>query len=218
MSSFRQERLELKENHGWTSEPDCQVFLADRGAVRFDFPKGWVIEPGDGGTIKIQNRESHGADCCLKMNLFYLREDLDWSGISVSRVLDEVLKKRNPGEILETAPTQRTNRDGLEMAWSGTRYRDRDRTREYWFRALVGRKWNIQPIFTYSYLEPPTPTIRGMWDILLKTLILGTTSKTPLSESADPWAKTLSEVRCYPTAILRSKCPIRNRHPRRRVP
>ncbi|HEY9649388.1 MAG TPA: hypothetical protein V6C95_01910, partial [Coleofasciculaceae cyanobacterium] len=33
--------LELKENHNWKSKPGTRIFVAGRGALRFDVPEDW---------------------------------------------------------------------------------------------------------------------------------------------------------------------------------
>lgn len=33
------ENLELKEEHNWTSKPGMKIFVAGRGALRFDVPQ-----------------------------------------------------------------------------------------------------------------------------------------------------------------------------------
>ena len=43
--TWTKKTLKLKEGHGWKSRPGYSIFVADRGAVRFDFPKTWVMEP-----------------------------------------------------------------------------------------------------------------------------------------------------------------------------
>nr|WP_180974896.1 hypothetical protein [Fischerella thermalis] len=39
------ETLELKPDHYWESPPDYKIFVAGRGAVRFNVPQNWVFEP-----------------------------------------------------------------------------------------------------------------------------------------------------------------------------
>lgn len=36
--------LTLRSDHGWESEEGYKIFVADRGAVRFDFPKDWIVK------------------------------------------------------------------------------------------------------------------------------------------------------------------------------
>ena len=182
MAKWTKKTLKLKKNHGWTSEPGCQVFVADRGAVRFDFPRGWVIEPGQNGSIKVQDKKSPDDNCCLEMTVFYLREGIDWSGLPVSRIIREVTKPGQPDDQsddepeiprLETFPVEERSRDGMDFAWTGYRYIDPEEKREAISRTLIARKWNIQPIITYAFWVDELKKADHAWAVLIKTLILG---------------------------------------------
>jgi hypothetical protein len=39
------ETLELKPDHHWEGPDDYKIFVAGRGAVRFNVPQNWVFEP-----------------------------------------------------------------------------------------------------------------------------------------------------------------------------
>lgn len=172
MPEWEKKRLRLKEDHGWTSEPACHVFVADRGAVRFDFPDGWVIEPGEKGSIKVLDRPSPDDDYTLEMTIFYLRDDVDWSGLPVSR-LDREMGGEEEHEILERHELQEFTRDGMDVAWTGTRYIDPTEKREAVSRLMIARKWNIQPLLTCAYWADQAPRVGKAWEILLRTLVLG---------------------------------------------
>ena len=175
MPKWERRRLRLKKNHGWTSEPGCQIFVADRGAVRFDILRNWVVEPGEKGSIKVMDRTPPDDDCTLEMTIFYLRDDVDWSGLPVSRLAREVGPKDldNPVEVLERYELKEFTRDGMEVAWLGKRYIDADEGREAHSRLLVARKWNIQPLITFAFWADRADRGLKAWDVLLKTLILG---------------------------------------------
>jgi len=39
---FVKEILGLRDGHDWSTRSGCKIFVADRGAVRFDYPaSGW---------------------------------------------------------------------------------------------------------------------------------------------------------------------------------
>ena len=44
MSHWEKRTLQLPENHGWTARDGYNVFVADRGMVRLDFPEGWIVK------------------------------------------------------------------------------------------------------------------------------------------------------------------------------
>lgn len=176
MPKWEKRRLKLKKNHGWTSEPGCHVFVADRGAVRFDIPQGWVIEPGEKGSIKLMDRNPPDDDATLEMSIFYLNEQIDWSAVKVASLVEKLATEedgRSPTEILEQLETFSFEKDGMSAAWTGKRYVDPVERREACSRILLARKWNIQSLFTYAYWADEQKGLARAWDILLKTLILG---------------------------------------------
>ena len=172
MARWTKKTLKLRKNHGWTAEPGCNAFVADRGAVRFDIPRKWVIEPGKSGSIKFMDRPSPDDDCTLEMSIFYLNEEIDWSGLPVARMVLEA-SRDDSQEVLERVELQQFERDGMTVAWTGTRYVDPEQKREAIGRTLMARKWNIQPLITYAYWADQSHKLAKPWDILLKTLVLG---------------------------------------------
>jgi hypothetical protein len=45
MPGWKKRVYKLDANHKWKSKPGYQIFVADWGAVRFDFPTGWIPVP-----------------------------------------------------------------------------------------------------------------------------------------------------------------------------
>ena len=58
MAEWEKKTLRLKDGHGWSARPGCNVLVADRGAVRFDYPEGWVVVPDERGSLKLHDK--HG--------------------------------------------------------------------------------------------------------------------------------------------------------------
>ena len=45
MADWLKEKYKLKKNHNWKAPDGYRIFVADRGAVRFNIPDGWIVEP-----------------------------------------------------------------------------------------------------------------------------------------------------------------------------
>ena len=45
MAHWEKRTFKLPEHHGWTATEGFNVFIADRGAVRLNYPQDWVIKP-----------------------------------------------------------------------------------------------------------------------------------------------------------------------------
>jgi hypothetical protein len=58
--------------------------VADRGAVRFDFPDTWVLKMGE-RTVCLYGREPPDDDCRLEVSFTRL-PPIDWSGMPVAEL------------------------------------------------------------------------------------------------------------------------------------
>lgn len=50
MAEWKSRVVDLPDDHGWSAKPGNSIFVANRGAVHFEYPSGWVITP-DGDSI-----------------------------------------------------------------------------------------------------------------------------------------------------------------------
>ncbi len=172
MGRWERRRLRLKKNHGWKSERGCKIFVADRGAVRLDFPEDWVVVPDAKGSIKFLDRKPPNDDCTMQLTVMYLRDDVDWTGLDLSAMVRDVTTN-DSREILERGDVQASERDGMDMAWIEVRFRDPNEDREAFSRTLLARKWNIQPLITFDFWADDIDRVGRAWDIMMKTLTLG---------------------------------------------
>src|SRR5262245_48333025 len=100
----RKKALKLKEGHTWTAKPGHKIFVADRGAVRFDIPKEWVVVM-DPDAVKIYDKQPPKDDAVLGVSYFNL-PPIDWSGLPLRPLLEEAMKGTereltSRGEIVE---------------------------------------------------------------------------------------------------------------------
>lgn len=180
---WERRKLRLKKDHGWECRAGYKIFVADRGAVRFDIPQKWVIAPQEDGSIKFHDKQPPDDDCTLQMTVFYLNEEVDWSGLALGPVVDQITDKQvakqaeeeddEPKvEHLGRSPVVELKRARLEAAWTETRYIDADEKREARTRTLLARWSNIQPIITFAFWADDAPRMNAAWDELLRTLTL----------------------------------------------
>ncbi|MGH9764667.1 MAG: hypothetical protein ACREAC_27845, partial [Blastocatellia bacterium] len=92
MAEWSSETLKLKKGHGWSAPSGYKIFVADRGAVRFNFPQNWVMEPGSDAT-NFYDQEPPDDNCRLACSYIRL-PPLDWSGLALS----ELIKAANEGD------------------------------------------------------------------------------------------------------------------------
>ena len=122
MARWDRRTIELTEPHGWHSRPGYNVFVADRGAVRFDFPESWLIIPDESGTIKFHDRQPPDDDCTLAVSVMYL-PPADWSRVPLALMLEEVIRN-DPRGVTERGPVHSGGRTDLDLVWSEIRFHD----------------------------------------------------------------------------------------------
>ncbi len=185
-SNWLKKTLPLKPGHGWECREGYKIFVADRGAVRFDIPSTWVIEPGKNGSIKLMDRTPPEDDCTLEMTVFYLNDEVDWSGLTVSAMLRGVTDREEDEEtVLGRGEVVEWERGGMQAAWRETRFVEQVQNREAVSRTLLARWSNIQPVFTFSYWVDDEVRMREPWDELLRTLTLGDYVEDPTQRVVD---------------------------------
>ena len=87
---WEKQTLKLTEPHGWHAKAGYNVFVADRGAVRFDIPQAWLVKP-DSKTIKFHDREPPDDDCTLALTVMRL-PPADWSGMPVAGLVASLVE------------------------------------------------------------------------------------------------------------------------------
>ncbi len=185
-SNWLKKTLPLKEGHGWECREGYKIFVADRGAVRFDIPGEWVIEPGKNGSIKLMDAAPPEDECTLEMTIYYLNDGVDWSGLSLPKLLRDATDGIGRGEpVLGRGEVVECGRDGMEAAWRETRFLEQEQKREAVSRTLLARWSNIQPIFTFSFWKDDEERLREPWEEFVRTLRLGDYVEDPTQRVVD---------------------------------
>src|SRR2546430_2888448 len=92
MGEWTEERLRMPKEHGWQAKPGYSVFVADRGAARFNIPSGWKLKPTEGGSIQFRNKPEPDDDALLEISVMHLNPQVVWADLP----LDEFLLKSQP--------------------------------------------------------------------------------------------------------------------------
>lgn len=181
---WTRQTLRLKENHGWTCREGYNIFVADRGAVRFDIPTGWIVEPGENGSIKVMDREPPDDDCTVEMTVFYLNDQIDWSSLPVAAMVADVTSHEDD-DVLDREEVVEESRHDMTLAYRRLRFLDPAERREAYSYTLVARRWNIQPLITFCYWADDAPRFEPVWRELLGSLVLGDYVEDPTQRLTD---------------------------------
>lgn len=177
MAKWDQKAHRLKENHGWKAKPGYKIFVADRGAVRLDFPEDWIVEPGT-DSVKFHDRPPPDDDCLLQVSIIHLPPAIDWSSLPLTQLLEAAIESDSRG-VVPGGEVTHVRRPGLELARTEARFTDALEQREACSRTCLARGANIQPLITLDYWPEDSERVVPVWDEVLRSLQLGDYIKDP---------------------------------------
>ena len=163
MAEWQEKSIPLKEGHNWEARPGYSVLVADRGAVRFEFPEGWIIRPGEKGSLKLMDREPPDDECTLEMSIFYLNPKVDWSGLELAPMVEQ-LREDDVRLMLDRGEVVSFRRGRMDVAWAEVRFMDTGEARPAFGITCIARRRNIQPLITFAYWENDAARCRAVWD------------------------------------------------------
>ena len=177
MSEWEKEELRLRSRHGWRARPGCKIFVADRGAVRFDYPIDWVVIP-DEDSIKLYDKEPPNDDSRLAVSYVRL-PPIDWSGLGLATLVEAGIRG-DERPIHTWGPIIETSRGELELAWREVGFVDPAEDREAKSRMCIARRSNLQCLITFDFWAVEAPRCEAAWDTVLATLELGEYISDPI--------------------------------------
>ena len=176
---YRRETISIPSKTNWKAKPGCKIFVADRGAVRFEFPREWWVK-GDPDSIKFRDRKPPHDDCVLAVS--YLRlPPADWQALPLSDLIAHATEKSTErrgihawGEIVAD------RRIDLELAWRQGFYTDAKEDREAATRLCLARRNCVQALLTMDCWASELERFVPVWDHVLASLELD-------EPFTDPW-------------------------------
>ncbi len=192
MENWDKQVFNLPENHGWTAKPGNVVFVADRGALRFEIPREWTVEPSK-KSVKFLDAKPPNDKISLEVSVIYLNtpgRNVDWSGLPLSDLLRDVTAEETPNrrrrgrrKDASKVGTPLTIKMGkLELAWIETEFIDPGEKRPAYSRVGITRDTDaaIHALLTMSYWPEDADRARAVWNDVLGTLKMGEYYESPL--------------------------------------
>lgn len=173
MPGWQKRTYKLEANHKWKAKPGCQIFVADWGAVRFDFPQGWISVPQEGGSIRLCDKKEPDNDAALEVSVMHLAP-IDWTGLSMAYLLREM--KDGPAErgpVTWDGGIVEEQRGDLEIAWKSSRWINPNENREACSFFCLARRRLTQILLTYDYWLDDEQRFAHVWRDVLDSLKVG---------------------------------------------
>jgi hypothetical protein len=167
---WEKQTLQLGAGHTWKAAPGYKVFVADRGAVRFNFPQGWVVVPAS-DCIELYDKQPPEDDCRLAVS--YLRlPPLDWSGLPLAELITTAAEG-DRRKLLSRSDIVSVPRPDLELAWTEVRFMDSQENREACSRLAIARGANLQALITFDFWVDEASGLEPVWSEVLRSVELG---------------------------------------------
>ena len=196
---FQKRTYRMPAHHGWRSKPGYKIFVANRGDVRFDIPRKWVISmPGRGCDVEFRDRKAPHDDCIIQLSVWHHPPGIDWTGLPLEELAGarggeaapggRLLSAQQPATLAEEADRDTLwggephyeKRPGAELVWHESAFLDRVERREARARQCVARGPQSHAIITMSYWPEHEGRFLPVWGELLRTLTLGVYIRDPL--------------------------------------
>jgi hypothetical protein len=173
-SKWEKQTFKIPDGVDLTSvaRPGYNVFIADRGAVAFNYPQGWVILPGN-DSIKLHDRQPPDDDCVLAVSVMRLPPVKGgWDGLPLERLVREMVKndKRGASQVGEVHNEKRPD---LELSWAEVSFIDPAQLRSARSRCCLARANLVQPLITMDFWESDLERAGPVWDEVLRSLKVG---------------------------------------------
>jgi hypothetical protein len=170
MPDWSEENLKLKKGHGWKAPPGHRIFVADKGAVRFNIPEKWIVEP-DSDAIKFYDGKPPDDNCRLACSYLHL-PPIDWSGLALTDLI-KVATEGDERTLTLSGEIAHQRRGDLELAWGDLSFDDPEEHRQAYTRVCIARGSGIQTLITLDYWPEDRDRLMPVWNEVVRSLELG---------------------------------------------
>ncbi len=177
------ETLPISDEHGWNSKPGYKIFVAGRGAVRFDVPQDWHFEP-DEKSFRFHDAVPPNDDCRLEVSYNHLPKN-DWNFFPLAHTVKKVATA-DRRDVIEQGEVITLKRQTARIAWIQIKFLDSQENREAYSRICVGLGSNIQCLITFDYWVDQAEKLTPVWDEVMSSLVLGLYIRDPKTGFAMP--------------------------------
>lgn len=159
-------KLKLKPNHTWKSKPGYSICVLERGLVRFDYPRSWIVEPAE-GAVHLHDRPASVESCDLGVSIFRV-PNVHLQDLSLDQMLRDVLG--GDREPYEQSEIYRSARSDVEIAWLEQKYVDAEYNRDARFRVALARG-PVLCLISMNYWSNRAAGVERVWEEVLRTLV-----------------------------------------------
>lgn len=178
MAKFEETVLKLKEGHTWKCKPGYKIFVLGQGALRFDVPLDWVVQPEE-RSVRLYDHQPPDDDCRLEVSLLR-HSQIDWTGLPLDQLLRDAVRDKPRATGPETtAEIRRQSRPGVELVWTEKTFIDPQLGNPARTRVALVRGTNAHALITLDFWEADAGRVVPVWDEVLGSMDLGLQVQDP---------------------------------------
>ncbi len=165
--------LPMPPNHGWKCSPGHNLFIADRGAVRFEYPEGWHHGPEDDGSIGFHDREPPDDDCSLRASVIHFPPGVKLADVDRELPLDKLIVDavaRDTRSVAFDGTVHRVHKLDAAVVWVQMAFMDPVEHRPARSRMCMARARGVQPLITMDYWDDQAERFEPVWANVMRSL------------------------------------------------
>lgn len=166
---FPPESHRLRDHGSWRAPPGHVVAVIDRGAVRFNVPRSWVVIP-EPDVLNIYDVNPPDDNCRLGASYLKLPQNIDWTGLPLPQLLGAAggadPERRQHGE------TVNLERPRIQIVWAEFHFEDQREHRQARSRVAVARGSELQALVTLDYWPEDTDRVEPVWAEVMRSIEL----------------------------------------------
>ena len=160
--------IQLNPSHVWKAAPQHKILVIDGGAVRFDFPRDWVVLPRARHVCLFDQLPSYR--CALAISWRHVPPET--AALSVGYLMNQTYSAElRP--ILHRGEVIRYFNIPLEAAWIQLRVMDLEERREALTRMCIARAGCTQALILFDFWPEDELKLFDAWETVLRTLVVG---------------------------------------------
>lgn len=156
----------FRRHHGWKTKRGMRLFVAERGAARFQVPTNWVVRSTE-DCLRFYDRQPPDDECSIGFSCLRLPP----IELPIGMLLDQIVPQEEL-DVLATRSDADAGGPGLDLAWREARYRDPSGS-EALSRTCLARRGTIAVLLTFDLWFRDVERVGWVWDEVLDTLELG---------------------------------------------
>jgi hypothetical protein len=165
--------MPMPPGHQWKCSPGHNLFIADRGAVRFEYPEDWHHGPEDDGSIGFHDRVPPDDDCSLRASVIHFPPGVKLADVDRALPLDKLIVDavaRDTRSVSFDGTVHHVAKPGTAVVWVQMTFIDPIEHRPARSRMCMARARGIQPLITMDYWDDLADRFEPVWDNVMRSL------------------------------------------------